>query len=86
MDAVRARRPAHALLAEQELHLDGVGLAVAEGKLSVDDAVLKFFPEDAPAEPSDNLKAMRVRDLLTMSTGHHADDLAKFSFEQRTEP
>ncbi len=27
-----------------------VGLAVAEGKLSVDDEVLKFFPEDAPDE------------------------------------
>ncbi len=47
-----------------------VGLAVAEGKLSVDDLVLKFFPEDAPAEPSANLKAMRVRDLLTMNAGH----------------
>jgi CubicO group peptidase (beta-lactamase class C family) len=47
-----------------------VGLAVAEGKLSIDDPVLKFFPEDAPAEPSASLKAMRVRDLLTMSTGH----------------
>lgn len=47
-----------------------VGLAVAEGKLSIEDPVLKFFPEDAPAEPSENLKAMRVRDLLTMSTGH----------------
>jgi CubicO group peptidase (beta-lactamase class C family) len=47
-----------------------VGLAVAEGKLSVDDPVLKFFPNDAPQEPSDNLKAMRVRDLLTMNAGH----------------
>jgi CubicO group peptidase (beta-lactamase class C family) len=47
-----------------------VGLAVAEGKLSIDDEVLKFFPEDAPAGPSANLKAMRVRDLLTMSAGH----------------
>lgn len=47
-----------------------VGFAVAEGKLSIDDEVLKFFPEDAPANPSSNLKAMRVRDLLTMSTGH----------------
>ncbi len=47
-----------------------VGLAVAEGKLSVDDEVLKFFPEDAPANPAANLKNMRVRDLLTMSTGH----------------
>lgn len=47
-----------------------VGLAVAEGKLSVDDEVLKFFPADAPAEPSANLKALRVRDLLCMSAGH----------------
>lgn len=47
-----------------------VGLAVAEGKLSVDDEVLKFFPGQSPSNPSANLKAMRVRDLLTMSTGH----------------
>ena len=47
-----------------------VGLAVAEGKLDMDDKVLDFFPDDAPANPSANLKAMRVRDLLTMSTGH----------------
>jgi CubicO group peptidase (beta-lactamase class C family) len=50
-----------------------VGLAAAEGKLSVEDPVLKFFPADAPAEPSDNLKAMRVRDLLTMSGGHDVE-------------
>jgi CubicO group peptidase (beta-lactamase class C family) len=58
-----------------------VGLAIAEGKLSLDDAVLKFFPEAAPAEPGANLKAMRVRDLLRMNTGQHADDMAKFSFD-----
>jgi CubicO group peptidase (beta-lactamase class C family) len=50
-----------------------VGLAIAEGKLSLDDEVLKFFPEDAPAEPSKNLKAMRIRDLLRMSTGHEEE-------------
>ena len=50
-----------------------VGLAAAEGKLSVDDPVLKFFPDDAPENPSDKLKAMRVRDLLTMSTGHEVE-------------
>src|SRR5882724_429667 len=50
-----------------------VGLAIAEGKFGLDDPVLKFFPSEAPAEPSDNLKAMRVRDLLTMSGGHDAE-------------
>jgi CubicO group peptidase (beta-lactamase class C family) len=47
-----------------------VGMAIAEGKLSINDEVLKFFPEDAPDKPSANLKAMRVRDLLTMNTGN----------------
>lgn len=51
-----------------------VGLAVEEGRLSVDDPVLGFFPDLAPENLSDNLRAMRVRDLLTMSCGHEADD------------
>jgi CubicO group peptidase (beta-lactamase class C family) len=50
-----------------------VGLAIAEGKLSLDDEVLKFFPEDAPPEPSNNLKSMRVSDLLRMSTGQQSE-------------
>jgi CubicO group peptidase (beta-lactamase class C family) len=50
-----------------------VGMAVAEGKLSLDDEVLKFFPDEAPAEPSNNLKAMRVRDLLRMNTGQQTE-------------
>jgi CubicO group peptidase (beta-lactamase class C family) len=56
-----------------------VGLAVAEGKLSLDDPVLKFFPEAAPAEPSENLKAMKLRHLLSMSGGH--DTEPKFRIE-----
>jgi CubicO group peptidase (beta-lactamase class C family) len=50
-----------------------VGLAIAEGKLSLDDEVLKFFTEDAPSQPTNNLKAMRVSDLLRMSTGHQTE-------------
>jgi CubicO group peptidase (beta-lactamase class C family) len=50
-----------------------VGLACAEGKLSLDDEVLKYFPEDAPPEPSANLRSMRVRDLLRMNTGHQTE-------------
>ncbi len=56
-----------------------VGLAIAEGKLNVHDEVLKFFPDEAPEKPSVNLKAMRLRDLLTMAAGHHAEDLNGFS-------
>jgi hypothetical protein len=41
--------------------------------MSLDDEVLKFFPEDAPADPSANLKAMRVRDLLRMATGNQTE-------------
>ena len=55
-----------------------VGLAIAEGKLSLDDPVLKFFPDIAPADPSVNLKAMRVRDLLTMSCGQEKE--IKYTF------
>lgn len=50
-----------------------IGLAVAEGRLSVDDLVLPLFPDDAPPEVSEDLAAMRVRHLLSMSTGHDAD-------------
>jgi CubicO group peptidase (beta-lactamase class C family) len=53
-----------------------VGLAISEGKLSLDDHLLKFFPNDAPAEPSDNLKAVTVRDLLTMTGGHDTEPRA----------
>src|SRR5450830_2065965 len=53
-----------------------VGFAQAEGLLSVDDLVLDHFPDEAPTEPDPNLGRMRVRHLLTMTTGHHdaADD------------
>jgi CubicO group peptidase (beta-lactamase class C family) len=58
-----------------------VGLAVAEGRLSVDDTVISFFPQDAPAKVSDNLAAMRVRHLLSMVTGH-AEDTTGYLFEE----
>ena len=50
-----------------------VGLAIAAGKLGLDDPVLKFFPDDAPANPSDNLRAMTVRHLLTMTSGQEQE-------------
>lgn len=50
-----------------------IGFAVAEGKLSVEDKVVSFFPDDLPATISENLAAMRVKDLLTMSTGNEKE-------------
>ncbi len=50
-----------------------VGLAVAEGHLSVEDRVLSFFPKDAPEKVGKNLDAMQVQHLLSMSTGHAKD-------------
>lgn len=50
-----------------------VGFAVAEKRLSVDDRVLKFFPDERPATVGDHLAALRVRDLLTMSVGHERE-------------
>lgn len=50
-----------------------VGLAAAEGKLTVNDPVISFFPEFLPATVSDNLKALRIKDLLCMGVGHAVD-------------
>ena len=58
-----------------------VGLAIDEGKLSLDDTVISFFPDQVPKDPSYNLRAMRIRDLLSMSTGHVGEDLRNFSFQ-----
>jgi hypothetical protein len=46
-----------------------VGFAVSEGKLKLDDKVISFFPEFLPDTVSENLKKMRIKDLLSMSTG-----------------
>lgn len=46
-----------------------VGFAVSEGKLSLEDKVISFFPEYLPDTVSVNLSNLRIRDLLSMSTG-----------------
>lgn len=51
-----------------------VGLAIHEGRLGLDDRVIDFFPDETPDDASENLRAMRVRDLLTMTCGQDWDD------------
>jgi CubicO group peptidase (beta-lactamase class C family) len=50
-----------------------VGFAIAEGKLALDDPVTKFFPDEVPTDATSQLKEMRVRDLLSMATGHQTE-------------
>jgi CubicO group peptidase (beta-lactamase class C family) len=50
-----------------------VGFAVQEGLLGLDEKVLPFFPEYEAAVQDENCRAMTVRDLLTMRTGHETD-------------
>ena len=47
-----------------------IGIAVGEGLLSVDDHVVDLLPDKLPEVVSDNLAAMRIEHLLTMTTGH----------------
>ncbi len=48
----------------------GVGLAVHEGLFTLDDPVVSFFPDRVRADISRNLADMRVRHLLTQTSGH----------------
>jgi CubicO group peptidase (beta-lactamase class C family) len=50
-----------------------VGFAIEEGLLGLDDRVVDLLPDDLPEVVGDNLAAMRLRHLLTMTTGHAVD-------------
>ena len=51
-----------------------VGFLVDDGRLDLDRRVVSLFPDAAPAEPSENLRQVRVRDLLTMNLGADRTD------------
>jgi CubicO group peptidase (beta-lactamase class C family) len=53
-----------------------VGLAISEDKLKVTDRVVSFFPDQLPPVISDNLAALEIRHLLSMSVGHRSDSIA----------
>ena len=54
-----------------------IGMLHDDGKLSVEDNVISFFPDKLPATVSDHLAAMRIYDLLTMHTGHDEDTMGR---------
>ncbi|MGG6310635.1 serine hydrolase domain-containing protein [Paenibacillus macerans] len=49
------------------------GFAVQEGGLSLDQQILAYFPELDTSATRENIGNMKVRHLLTMTTGHEAD-------------
>ena len=62
----------------------GIGLLIEDGKLSLDDKVVSFFDQDdLPDKISDNLAAMEIRHLLTMTTGHSQDTVEALSRDRR---
>jgi CubicO group peptidase (beta-lactamase class C family) len=50
-----------------------IGFAVTENRLTVNDKVVSFFPEELPDTISPFLAALTVKDLLTMSVGQEPD-------------
>ena len=55
-----------------------VGMAVTENRLTIEDQVVSFFPEDLPADGDPLLANLRVKHLLTMTTGHALSDAEIF--------
>ncbi len=47
-----------------------IGFAVQEGLLSIEDKLVDFFPEYLPCEPCGYMKEVKVRNLLSMGSGH----------------
>jgi CubicO group peptidase (beta-lactamase class C family) len=52
-----------------------IGIAQAEGRLSVDDTILSFFPSYATPAVIANAGHLKVRHLLAMATGHAVDTM-----------
>ena len=59
-----------------------VGFAVAEKKLSVEDKVVSFFPDEVPAQISPYLAELRVKHLLTMTVGQVPDPTGPVAVSQ----
>src|SRR5258705_10398631 len=57
-----------------------VGFAVAEKKFSVNDKVISFFPDKLPGTISNNLRELKIKDLITMSAGQFPEPQGITSF------
>lgn len=46
-----------------------VGIAYTEGILKLDERIIDIFPDEAPKDPSENLRKLTIRDVLCMGCG-----------------
>ncbi len=69
----QSQRPHMLYSLSKSFTASAVGMAVHEGRLSVEDKIVSFFSEDLPADPSEHLLNMEVKHLLSMATGHETE-------------
>ena len=66
-------RVAPAVLAQQVLYVNGAAFAAAEGLLDLDDTVVQHFPEFQADITDPGSRAMRIRDVASMASGHERE-------------
>jgi len=59
----------------KSLTATAVGIAEAEGLLSVEEPILNFFPTYATAAVTRNVAGLQLRHVLSMATGHSVDTM-----------
>ncbi|MGN1250300.1 MAG: serine hydrolase domain-containing protein [Candidatus Spyradocola sp.] len=64
----------HAMFSfSKTLTATAIGFAEQEGILTLDEKLVDLFPDECPADVSENLAKADVRSLLTMSCGHETE-------------
>ena len=61
-------KPIHLWSASKTFTSMAIGIAESEGYFSIDDPLMDYF--EPRGQINDNLKILRIRDLLCMGTGH----------------
>lgn len=63
----------------------GVGIAIEEGLITLEDRIVEDFPEESYDTTNENALKMTVRDLLTMTSGVSERMLRRAGYERRYE-
>jgi CubicO group peptidase (beta-lactamase class C family) len=70
-----AEQPHMMFSVSKSITATAIGIAEAEGLLSVEDPILSFFPTYATEAIRKNVAEVKVRHLLSMATGHAVDTM-----------